>query len=204
MVKGYVFEQADDSTGMAGYKIGARIISHETGLYLRGIVGIDGWANFAIAIKAYADCKPVTSPENTTASNAVYLMLMGYALEDLAKCIIAFKAYTPAITDVTPFEEKLRKFKFIRKDGQERELGTHKLDDLYLAKDIGIEVSTLEIDHLKVISIYTQWKGRYPVPLEIEKVSSSSEPSFEDLSKTAMSIYNKAKAEVEKLRSVKS
>jgi hypothetical protein len=24
----------------------ARIISHETWLYLRGIVGIDGWANF--------------------------------------------------------------------------------------------------------------------------------------------------------------
>lgn len=46
-----------------------RIISHETWLYLRGIVGIDGWANFAIALKAYADCRPVTSPENSATSN---------------------------------------------------------------------------------------------------------------------------------------
>ena len=177
-----------------------RIISHETWLYLRGIVGIDGWANFAIELKAYADCRQVASPENSTTSNAVYLMLMGYALEDLAKCIIANKAYTPAITDVTPFEEKLKTFKFIRKDGQERELGKHNLDDLYLAKDIGFEVSAAEIDHLKIISIYTLWKGRYPVPLDIAKMSSSSEPSFGDLSKTAMSIYDRAMAEVEKLR----
>jgi hypothetical protein len=169
-----------------------------------GVVGIDGWANFAIELKASADCRPVTSPENAATSNAVYLMLMGYALEDLAKCIIAFKAYTPAITDVTPFEEKLKTFRFTRKDGQERVLKTHNLDDLYLANDIGFDVSPAEIDHLKVISNYTLWKGRYPVPLDIANMPSSSEPSFEDLSTTARNIYDRAMAEVERLRSLRA
>ena len=186
---------------MAGYGRDVRIISHETGLYLRGIVGIDGWADFAIALKTYADCKPIISPETTP--NAVYLMLMGYALEDLAKCIIAYKAYNATITDVTPFEEKLRTFRFTRKDNQVRALGTHNLDDLYLANNIGFEVSVSEIDHLKVISIYTQWKGRYPVPLDIQNMQSSSEPSFEDLSTTAKNIYDRAMAEVNRLRSLR-
>jgi len=88
------------------FGISTRIISYKTGQYLTGIVGIDSWLNFAIALRAYADCKPTTSSGDTT-SSAVYLMLMGYALEDLAKCIIAYKAYTPEITDVTPFEEKM-------------------------------------------------------------------------------------------------
>lgn len=182
-----------------------RIVSHETGLYLRGIVGIDGWANFAVALKTYADCRQAatTSSENTNL-DSVYLMLMGYALEDLAKCIIAYKAYTPKITDVTPFEEKLGEFWFTTKKGKRCKLGTHNLDDLYLADDISLKVSDTEVGHLKVISIYTYWKGRYPVPLEINKVPSSSEPTFEDLSKTAISIYDQAMAEVEKLRSSES
>ena len=180
--------------------IDCRIISHETGLYLRGIVGRDGWTDFAVALKSYADCKP--SPSGTTI-NAVYLMLMGYALEDLAKCIIACKAYTPGITDVTPFEEKLREFKFKRRDGQERKIGTHNLNDLYSAKDIGFEISDKELEHLKAISIYTQWKGRYPVPLEISHVT-SSEPSFEDLSATSESVYDRAMEEINRLQSSRS
>jgi hypothetical protein len=186
------------------YGMSARIISHETWLYLRGIVGIDGWANFAIALKAYADCKPTTSSKDAVYPNAIYLMMMGYALEDLAKCIIAYKAYNAGITDVIPFEERLKEFEFTRKDGQKRKLGTHNLDDLYLAEDIGFEVSTAEIDHLKLISIYALWKGRYPVPLDIAKMPSSPEPSFEDLSKTATSVYDRAMAEVERLRSSRS
>lgn len=181
------------------YGIDVRIVSHKTGQYLDGIVGIDGWANFAITLKAYADCRLTTSAGDAT-QNAVYLMLMGYALEDLAKCIIAYKAYTPAITDVTPFEEKLKTFKFTRKDGQVRGLGTHNLDDLYLARDIGFEISATETDHLKIISGYTLWKGRYPVPLDIANMPSSSEPSFEDLSTTANNIYDRAMAEIERLR----
>jgi hypothetical protein len=35
--------------------IDCRIISHETGLYLRGIVGLDGWTDFAVALKSYAE-----------------------------------------------------------------------------------------------------------------------------------------------------
>jgi len=82
-------------------------------------------------------------------------------------------------------------------------LTTHNLDDLYSAKDIGFDVSDTEIDHLKVISDYTLWKGRYPVPLDIAEMPSSPEPSFEDLSKTAEDIYNRAMAEVERLRSLR-
>lgn len=185
----------------------ARTVSHKTGLYLKLIIGLDSWTEFAAALKAYADCRPTTSSGNTT-PNAIYLMLMGYALEDLAKCIIASKAYTATITDVTPFEEKLSEFKFERRDRQRRngkdpKLGTHDLDDLYSAKDLGFEVSDTEIEHLRAISIYTQWKGRYPVPLKIGQLP-SSEPSFEDLSATAESIYIRAKAEVERLRSLRS
>ena len=64
---------------MASYSIRARIISHRTGQYLTGIVGIDGWANFATALKAYADCRPNEPAADSKLSN-VYLMLMGYAL----------------------------------------------------------------------------------------------------------------------------
>lgn len=178
-----------------------RIVSHRTGLYLRGIVGIDGWVNYAIALKAYADCGLASPLDN---SNDVYLMLMGYALEDLAKCIIAFKAYTPQITDVTPFEEKLKEFEFERTDNQKRKLKTHNLDDLYRAKDLGFQVSSTEIEHLKVISNYTLWKGRYPVPLDIVNMPSLPEPSFEDLSRTAVNVYNRAMTEIERLRSLRS
>lgn len=179
-----------------------RIINHETWLYLRGIVGIDGWANFAIALKAYADSRHNISTENPS-QDLVYLMLMGYALEDLAKCIIAYKAYTPAITDVIPFEEKLKEFEFDRDDNKKCKLKTHELEDLYRAKDLGFHVSNQEIAHLKILSSYTTWRGRYPVPLDIVKMPSSPDPSFEDLSKTATSIYERAMAEVERLRSLR-
>jgi hypothetical protein len=186
--------------------INARVVSHKTGQYLNGIVGIDGWANFAIALKTYAGCRQsaTSGSSEDTYLDSAYLMLMGYALENLAKCIIARKAYNPGILDVTPFEEKLKDFEFTRKDGKKRKLKTHKLHDLYLAEDISFEVSDTEIAHLKVISIYTLWKGRYPVPLEINNVPTSSEPGFEALSQTAINIYDKAMAEVENLRSLRS
>lgn len=180
-----------------------RTVSHKTGEYLRGIVGIEGWADFAIALKAYAARRQSISTGNST-PNAVYLMLMGYALENLAKCIIVYKAYTPAITDVTPFEEKLEKFEFETIKNTKCKLKNHYLHELYSAKDLGFRVSPTEIAHLKVISDYAWWKGRYPVPLEIGKMSSSPEPSFEDLSQTAVSIYDRAMAEVTRLRSLKS
>jgi len=201
-MKGYITRTTDYITRMASYSIRARIISHRTGLYRRGIVGIDGWANFAIALKAYADCRP-NEPAADSKLNDAYLMRMGYALEDLAKCIIAYKAYTPEITDITPFEEKLREFEFERNDGKKRKLKTHDLEDLYRARNLGVQVSDPEIAHLKVISNYTLWKGRYPVPLDIAEMPSSPEPSFEDLSNTTKSIYDRAMAEVERLRSLR-
>jgi len=207
--KAYVFKLLDRKRGIRimverQMSIGctARIVSHETGSYLRGIVGLDSWTEFAVALKAFADSKPARVSGDTT-QNAVYLMLMGYALEDLAKCIIARKAYTPAITDVTPFEEKFEEFRFKRRDGQVRRLKIHDLDDLYSAENLGFEVSDTEIEHLKAISIYTLWKGRYPVPLEIGHVP-TSEPSFDDLSATAENVYDRAKAEVERLQSLRS
>lgn len=211
-MKGYITRTTGYITRMASYRMRARIISHRTGLYLNGIVGIDGWANFAIELKAYADCRP-TEPAADSKQNYVYLLLMGYALENLAKGIIAYKAYSPKITDATPFEENVVKLDFKRKDGKKCKgrggkekkciLTTHNLDDLYSARDIGFDVSDTEIDHLRVISIYPLWKGRYPVPLDIDEVP-SSEPSFEDLSKTVISIYDRAMAEVERLRSLRS
>jgi len=211
MVEDYEFYSAvnrtilytEETEGTASYQGGTRIVSHKTGKYLTGIVGLDGWSNFATTLKAYADSKPVTSLESSV-SDYVYLMLMGYALEDLAKGIIAHKAYTPAIRDVTPFEEQFKKFEFTRKDGLPCKLGTHDLSDLYMARDIGFDVNDREIAHLKVLSEYTLWKGRYPVPLKIGHVSSSSEPSLEDLSMTARKIYDKATEELERLRSLRS
>ena len=41
------------------------------------------------------------------------------------------------------------------------------------AKDIGFKVSDTEIDDFKTISIYTLWKGRYPVALDIKQQSPS-------------------------------
>lgn len=179
-----------------------RLISQKTHQYLRGIVGIDRWVDLAIALKSYADLRPTTSGSDM---GGVYLMLMGYALEDLAKSIILCKAYDAKPTDVSPFEERLKKFTFLLDDGKkECKLTTHNLDELYKAKDLGFKVIDSEIGHLKFISNYTQWKGRYPVAVDIVKMSSSSEPSFDDLSNTAMSIYNRAMAEVERLRTSRS
>jgi hypothetical protein len=199
--KFYLIEHSEGTEVTASYQCGARVVSHKTGLYLNGVVGLDGWANFAIAIKAYADSKPMTCLEKPV-SDYVYLMLMGYALENLAKGIIAHKAYTPAINDVTPFEQEFKKFTFKRRDGKVCYLGIHDLDDLYMAEDIGFEVSDNEIAHLKVLTIYIEWKGRYPIPQKVGKIMSSSEPGFEELSATSRRIYDKATEEIERLRSL--
>ena len=49
------------------------------------------------------------------------------------------------------------------------------------------------------MSAYTQWKGRYSVPLDIDDLT-LSEPSFEDMANAVKDIYEKAMAEAEKLR----
>jgi hypothetical protein len=172
----------------------------ETHTYLRGIVGIDGWVDLAIALKTYADNRPTKSVDDND-MDAAYLMLMGYALENLAKSIISCRAYDAKLVDVSAFKEKLNKFAFLLNDCKTKcSLKTHELEKLYKANDLGFRVSVTEIEHLAVISRYTLWKGRYPVPLDIKDVP-SSEPNFNDLSNTARDIYNRAMAEVQRLRS---
>ncbi len=128
-------------------------------------------------------------------------MLMGYVLEDLAKSIILCRAYDANPLDITPFTKKIKKIKFLLNDGTQWSIKSHDLDKLYSAKDIGFSVRPTEINHLKAISRYTLWEGRYPVPLDIKHVP-SSEFSFEDMDNTARNIYEKAVAEVQKLRTL--
>ena len=79
-----------------------RLISQETHNYLRGIVGIDGWVKKAIALKSYSDQTPTNFDSDL---EGVYLMLMGYALENLAKSIISCNAYDKKPADVTPLRK---------------------------------------------------------------------------------------------------
>jgi len=166
---------------------------------LRGIVGIDSWVDLAIALKSYADHRPAGSvTDYPTSMDAVYLMLMGYALEDLAKCIILCRAYDANPLDITLFAKKMKNIKFLLCDGTPWSIKSHDLDKLYSAKDIGFSVRTTEINHLKSISRYTLWEGRYPVPVDVKQVP-ASESSFDDMDNTARNIYDKAIAEVQKL-----
>lgn len=177
--------------------ISCRVISQRTHIYLRGIVGIDRWVDLAIELKKYADTRPTDCDDDD--QNAVYLMLMGYVLEDLAKGIIACRAYDETITDVIPFEERIKSLKFQLDDGSIRSLTIHELDKLYKAKNMGFNISDSEEKHLQAISQYTLWKGRYPVPTNINGVPDSW-PSFDDMNSTAKTIYDKAMAEIQKLR----
>lgn len=179
---------------MTDLGLGVRIISAKAGKYLGGV--LYGWVDYALALKKYADCL-LSIPTACTKREAVYLMLMGLALENLAKGIIARKSYGKETTDVTAYEEKIKNLKITLNDGKTISINTHRLDELYCAKNIGFQISSTERDHLKIISEYIEWKGRYPVPLDINKLTSNApEPNFEELSTTAKSIYEKAITEL--------
>lgn len=166
---------------------------------LRGIVGIDGWVDSAIALKSYADHRPkIPVADYPTSMDAVYLMLMGYALEDLAKCIILCRAYDANPLDIASFAKEMKNIKFLLCDGTPWSIKSHDLDKLYSAKDIGFSVGPIEINHLKSISRYILWEGRYPVPVDVKQVP-SSESSFDDMDNTSRKIYEKAMSEVQKL-----
>lgn len=167
---------------------------------LRGIVGIDGWVDLAIALKSYADHRPaIPVADYPTSMDAVYLMLMAYALEDLAKGIILCRAYDANPLDIASFAKEMKNIKFPLCDGTTWSIKSHDLDRLYSAKDIGFSVRPTEIKHLKSISRYTLWEGRYPVPVDVKQVP-SSESDFDDMDNTARNIYEKAIAEVQKLQ----
>lgn len=119
---------------------------------LRGIVGIDGWVDLAIALKSYANHRPAGSvADYPTSMDAVYLMLMGYVLEDLAKSIILCKAYDANPSNITLLAKEMKNLKFLLGDGTPWSIKSHDLDILYSAKDIGFSVRPTEINHLKSI-----------------------------------------------------
>lgn len=130
---------------------------------------------------------------------AVCLMLMRYALESLAKGIILSKAYNAHLLGIKHSEEELRGWKYELKDGKKRNIDKHELEKLYEAKDLGFKVNDSEIDLLKDITAYILWKGRYSVPLRIDKLP-SSEPNFDDMFKVARDVYERAIEEARKLK----
>ena len=69
-----------------------RIIDAKTHGYLRGVVDINKWHDWAIELNSVADKSLAVSNPNDK-QKAMYLMLMGYALENLAKGIILSKSY---------------------------------------------------------------------------------------------------------------
>lgn len=180
------------------FSISTRIIDGKTHGYLRGVVDINKWRDWAIELKSVADKSlAVTNPNDK--QKAMYLMLMGYALENLAKGIILSKSYDAHLIAPEYCEKELRDWKFELKNGNKWGIKTHNLDKLYEAKDLGFSVSASDINILKAMSAYTQWKGRYSVPLDIDDLP-LSEPSFEDMANSVKDVYEKAMAEAEKLR----
>lgn len=176
----------------------SRIIDAKTHGYLRGVVDINKWHDWAIELKSVADKSLAVSNPNDK-QKAMYLMLMGYALENLAKGIILSKSYDAHLIAPEYCEKELRDWKFELKNGNKWGIKTHNLDKLYEAKDLGFGVSGSDVNILKAMSAYTQWKGRYSVPLDIDDLP-LSEPSFEDMANAVKDIYEKAMAEAEKLR----
>ena len=178
-----------------------RIIDAKTHGYLRGVVDINKWHDWAIELKSVADKSLAVSNPNDK-QKAMYLMLMGYALENLAKGIILSKSYDAHLIAPEYCEKELRDWKFELKNGNKWGIKTHNLDKLYEAKDLGFNVSASDVNILKAMSAYTQWKGRYSVPLDIDDLP-LSEPSFEDMANAVKDIYETAMAEAESSESLR-
>ena len=178
-------------------EICTRIIDQKTHKYLRGVVDVNSWTNWAMKFKSEADRK-LSEPVDDY-RNAMCLLFLGIALETLAKGIILSKAYDAQLIPVEHAENVLRGWKFELFGGGMCPINKHDLDKLYSAKNLGFNLSDPDIEHLKAISAYIYWKGRYPVPLDIDHVP-PSEPSFDDLAGTAINIFEMAMKEVQKLK----
>jgi hypothetical protein len=179
--------------------VSARVIDQKTHKYLRGVVDINSWTNWAMKFKSEADRKLGEPADGYR--NAMCLLFLGISLETLAKGIILSKAYDAHLLPVEHAEEELRGWKFELFRGGMWPINKHDLDKLYSAKNLGFNVSDPDIEHLKAVSAYIYWKGRYPVPLDIDHVP-SSEPSFDELAGTARDVFERAMKEVQKLKAL--
>jgi hypothetical protein len=78
---------------------------------------------------------------------SIYLMLMGYSIENLLKAIIM-----------------LEHPEYYRPDAKITNIKDHRLVEL--CKCCNIRIKPDEATLLKELTIYIEWKGRYPIPLK--------------------------------------
>ena len=106
-----------------------------------------------------------------------YMLLMGYALENIIKGIIIcqLSLNDPASVTKTNFSN----LEFNLKDGKgKRGIQTHKfLDELLKAEAINITPSDPEKDLLKEIEDCILWGGRYPIPNKVKSNETFTSPT---------------------------
>jgi hypothetical protein len=97
----------------------------------------------------------------------IYMLLMGYAFENLIKGIIICKMW---LRDPNSVEKaSLGKLKFTRKYGRgEYDITTHDFDRLLEAEVLDIVPSDPEKDLLRELQECVIWGGKYPTPKEVK------------------------------------
>lgn len=137
---------------------------------------------------------------------SIYMMLMGYALENCIKGIIISREVKkdPKLLADKNFKE----ISFFTKGGKEIKIKTHNLIDLFNAKDIDINLTNREKQELEGVTEFVVWFGRYPGPnkfdgkgiLDATKRGASSTIYYHDERPTILnSIYDKAWDELSEL-----
>ena len=87
----------------------------------------------------------------------VYMLLVGLAIENLAKGIYVARHPSVCSSDNLP-----------------RELTTHKAIELLESLDVGL--SQAEIGLLERIETFVLWAGRYPIPLKLDDLLPRNQP----------------------------
>lgn len=98
-----------------------------------------------------------------TAGRPIYLLLTGYAIENLIKGIIYSK--TPSLLEEDDKNLRLKK-----------DLANHKLADLYIEAGLAANKNMIDNDIKELLDYleeYITWKGRYNIPLNLQQAKNA-------------------------------
>jgi hypothetical protein len=100
------------------------------------------------------------------------LLLLGYAVENLLKAYLIYKFLKngdiPEHADLTFLEKEVWETK-----------KTHNL--VILAKNCNLDFTEKELNHMKKLSKYTTWKGRYHIPKDSEGIVALTQAGTGDM-----------------------
>ena len=124
-----------------------------------------GWLLGAKDLKCAADvlAKAPTNIETEFGIQRVYLMLMGFALENLLKGLLVSSSPD----------------QYVRKDDKLFDWGKDGHNLVKLAQWAGLELSETEVDICRRLSRFSTWAGRYWFPRSVKEVGEGFSPVFQ-------------------------